>query len=97
MKKHCFATCLIISGVALNACSKNSCEMWIATDKVSVYSAPIDGNENVIFELESGETCIKTRETMQKVFLHTELLCKKGKGWVVDLQKFTVLKNDETK
>ncbi|MDR1425021.1 MAG: hypothetical protein LBI92_10540 [Azoarcus sp.] len=69
-------------------------ELWIATKHIAVYASETDGEEVILFQLKPGDVCTPLREVAIKVYLHSEILCEKGKGWVIDKTSFDVRKAD---
>jgi hypothetical protein len=74
----------IITMAAIFFWPEKPVELWIAKNVIKVHTVAYDGNDNVLFELEAGDTCVLLQEVMLKMYLHSELLCKKGRGWVID-------------
>jgi hypothetical protein len=72
-------------------------EIWVAKEKTHAFDAAYDGNENILFDIEKGDICTPIKTYFEKVFLHTEVLCKNGQGWIVDTKKFDVIKAKEQK
>jgi hypothetical protein len=74
--------------ILLAACSQPR-ETWTVTKRTDVYASERDGEEKVLFSLAEGETCTPIGERMEKVYVHTEIQCKAGQGWVVDQGNLT--------
>ena len=93
MKKNNFLIFCIIINMSLFGCRKEaSIEVWIATREISVYKSPIGDGQDLVFKLSAGDVCIPGKESIEKVFKYTEVLCPKlGYGWVIDSQYFTVV------
>jgi uncharacterized GH25 family protein len=71
--------------VLMSACTNKAHEVWMATKDTPVYAS-----ESIIFTLAVGDTCTAVRDVVMKSYLHTEIQCKKGRGWVVDKQNFDI-------
>jgi hypothetical protein len=86
----------IVLPLLISACARElHDEMWTATAPAHVYGAKEDGEgstDGVVFTLDSGESCLALREIVMKVYLHTELQCAKGRGWVTSEENFKILK-----
>ena len=73
-------------------CKKTTQEAWIANREIIVYKSPIGDQQDIAFKLSTGDICIPGKESIEKVFKYTEVLCPKlGYGWVIDLQYFSVI------
>ena len=69
-------------------------ELWIAKEKILAYPAPYD--ENVLYEINEGETCIPLKIIIGKA-THIKVLCKNGEGWIHCRTKFDIIKTKEQK
>ena len=76
--------------VLMSACTNKAHEVWMATKDTPVYASESDSEERIIFTLAVGDTCTAVRDVVMKSYLHTEIQCKKGRGWVVDKQNFDI-------
>ena len=73
---------------------KTGHELWIAKEKILAYPAPYD--ENVLYEINEGETCIPLKIIIGKA-THIKVLCKNGEGWIHCRTKFDIIKTKEQK
>jgi hypothetical protein len=82
---------LIIStlGALMSSCSHKD-ETWTATRSTSVYASESDTEKRILFTLDAGDRCTAKREVIMKSYLHTEIECKRGRGWVIDKQNFNI-------
>jgi hypothetical protein len=55
-----------------------------------VYASESDTERKILFSLRPGDTCSPLRDVVMKAYLHTEIECKSGRGWVVDKQNFNI-------
>ena len=87
---------LIIStvGALMSACSQKD-ETWTATRNTPVYASESDTEEQILFTLNAGDMCTAKREVIMKSYLHTEIECKRGRGWVIDKQNFSIQPSTE--
>jgi hypothetical protein len=76
--------------ILMVACSTKSHEVWIAAKDTRVYASESDTEERTLFTLAAGDSCTPLRHVVKKVYLHTEVQCKSGRGWVVDKQNFDI-------
>jgi len=76
------------------ACTGKNAEVWTTTKATPVYAAHSDTEQQVSFTLAPGDTCILLRSVVMKAYLHTEIQCEKGRGWVIDEQNFDIRKID---
>jgi hypothetical protein len=83
----------IALGVLMSACSHQT-EIWTATQATQVYASESDTDTRILFTLNPGDSCEPLREVMMKSYLHTEIQCKRGRGWVIDKQNFVVKPNE---
>ncbi|BBP96846.1 hypothetical protein BSFA1_19750 [Burkholderia sp. SFA1] len=81
-------------GALMSACSQKD-ETWIATRSTPVYASKSDTEERILFTLNAGDTCTAKREVIMKSYLHTEIECKRGRGWVIDKQNFNIQAGSE--
>ncbi|WP_341316681.1 hypothetical protein WN982_35615 [Paraburkholderia sp. IMGN_8] len=80
--------------VLMSACSHKN-EVWVATKSTPVYASDSDAEDRVLFTLAAGDSCIPLREgVVVKAYLHTEIQCKNGRGWVIDKQNFDIKSAD---
>lgn len=87
------ALCAMIAFAAagfLSACSSKMDQVWTATKSTPVYASESDTEQKVLFTLNAGDTCTPVREVVMKEYLHTEISCGKGRGWVIDKQNFKI-------
>lgn len=77
-------------GIVMTACSNKSHEVWVAARSTPVYASVSDTEERVLFTLTTGDSCTPLRDVVMKAYLHTEVQCKNGRGWVIDKQNFDV-------
>ncbi|WP_211444180.1 hypothetical protein [Collimonas humicola] len=86
-------TVALVAGILMTACSKKT-ELWVAKKSTSVYATEHDAEDDlhnkIQFTLSVGEVCTPIREVMKQVYLHTEIQCKSGRGWVIDKQNFDI-------
>jgi hypothetical protein len=80
----------LFCAIIMCACSEQPPELWIAKEDVPAYRSKSDSFDKIYFVIKPGDACVKLQEYMDKDFLYTELLCKKGQGWIVDFDKFDV-------
>jgi hypothetical protein len=81
---------IIVTGALMFGCSQKH-EIWITTQQTPVYASNGEsGNEPVLFVLDVGDACTPIREVIMKSYLHTEIQCKRGRGWVIEKQNFEV-------
>jgi uncharacterized GH25 family protein len=80
--------------VLMSACTNKAHEVWVATKDTPVYASESDTEERVVFSLAIGDACTPVQDVVMKTYLHTEIQCKKGRGWVVDKQNFNVKSTD---
>ncbi len=80
----------IATGVLMSACSNKMHQVWVATRSTPVYASQSDTEEKILFTLAAGDACIPLRDVVMKVYLHTEMQCKNGRGWVIDKQNFDI-------
>jgi len=55
-----------------------------------VYASPGDTEGRVLFTLAPGDACTPLRSVVMKAYLHTEIECSNGRGWVIDKQNFSI-------
>lgn len=84
------ATIFIATGMLLSACSKNTHEVWVAKKYTAVYASESDTEEKILFTVAIGDSCTPLRSVVMKAYLHTEIQCRSGRGWVVDKQNFDI-------
>lgn len=80
----------IVVGVLISACSYKQHQVWTAIRSTPVYASESDGENEVVFTLTPGDTCTPLRDIVMKAYLHTEIQCKSGRGWVVDKRNFSI-------
>lgn len=80
----------IATGSLMSACSNKTHQVWVATRSTPVYASQSDTEEKILFTLAAGDACTPLREVVMKVYLHTEMQCKNGRGWVIDKQNFDI-------
>lgn len=80
-----FATALLIS-----ACSADPSGIWVATKATPVYASDSDAETRTLFTVAAGDACKPLRDVETKVYLHTEIECEKGRGWVTDDRNFEI-------
>lgn len=83
--KYCYLILLSLGLLALLGCQSKDLLIWIAKEKVEVNESP-EVNKQV-FTIEAGEVCVPGRQTLMKDYQYTEILCKKGYGWVIGSQR----------
>ena len=82
---------LLLNAVVATACSKeHASEVWTAKQSTPVYVSDKDTEDRVLFTLVPGDTCTPLRSVVMKAYLHTEVQCKDGRGWVIDKQNFDI-------
>jgi hypothetical protein len=74
----------------MSACTNKPREVWTAIRETPIYASESDTEERVVFTVAVGDTCSPVREIVMKAYMHTEIECKSGRGWVVDKQNFVV-------
>lgn len=85
------APVLLLAAVVAGACSKKHAEeVWTTKKSTPVYASQSDTEDRVLFTLTLGDTCTPLRSVVMKAYLHTEIQCKDGRGWVVDKQNFDI-------
>lgn len=79
----------IAAGALMSGCSHTK-EVWVATKKTSVFASDDESDySKASFTLEAGDSCIRLGENpIVKDYLHTEIQCQRGHGWVIDKQNF---------
>ena len=77
-------------GVLISACSTNAHDVWVARKYTPVYASESDTEERVLFTLAAGDMCTPLRNVVMKAYLHTEIQCKRGRGWVIGKQNFDI-------
>jgi len=87
-----FLIAIVYAFYFFNDEQKASKELWIAKENVSVYSVAFSRNNEVLFELEVGDICTPLRMIFDKDSVHTEIVCKKGQGWVESSFYFEIIK-----
>jgi hypothetical protein len=80
----------IVLGTLMSACSNKTPEVWVATTTTPIYASESDTEARVLFTLGTGDTCVPVRSVVMKVYLHTEIQCKSGRGWTIDKQNFNI-------
>ncbi|TKC79908.1 hypothetical protein FAZ69_30340 [Trinickia terrae] len=88
--KNLLSSISVAIGILMAACSNKAHEVWVATKSTPVYASESDTEEKVLFTLVAGDACSPLRSVVMKAYLHTEIQCKKGRGWVVDKQNFDI-------
>lgn len=81
---------MFLTGAAMvlsSACTPPP-QVWVVMAPTQVYASDSDAESKVLFTLPVGEACARLQERVQKVYLHTEVQCKSGRGWVIDNQNF---------
>ena len=78
----------------ISACPSRSIEVWVATQETKVYASESEPETRTLFALAAGDSCTPLRDVVVKVYLHTELECEKGRGWVIDKQNFNIKSAD---
>lgn len=82
---------LLLNALVATACSgEHAAAVWTAKQSTSVYASEEDTEDEVLFTLVPGDTCTPLRSAVMKVYLHTEIQCKNGRGWVIDRQNFDI-------
>jgi hypothetical protein len=84
-------TAIIVAiGIPMSACSNKSPEVWVVTTATPVYASERDTEGRILFTLATGDTCTPLRSVVMKAYLHTEIQCKSGRGWIIDKQNFDI-------
>ena len=78
------------TAMVIISCSSPPAEVWTAKKKTDVFASDSDIEEKIVFSLTEGDTCTPIREHMKKSYLHTEIQCAAGRGWVIDKQNFSI-------
>lgn len=82
---------LLVNALVATACSReHAAAVWTAKQSTSVYASEEDTEDRVLFTLVPGDACTPLRSVAMKVYLHTEIQCKKGHGWIIDRQNFDI-------
>lgn len=87
------ATTSIATIILAAGCSHKVDEVWVATRVVPIYASESDSEEAVRFTISSGDTCVPLQSVVMKVYMHTELDCKSGRGWTIDKRAFAIKSN----
>ncbi|AJX16762.1 hypothetical protein [Burkholderia ubonensis] len=90
MKNLLWTMTALIAGSLLSACSNKTDQTWIATKNTPVYASESDTEQKILFTLNPGDACTPVRDVVMKEYLHTEIACPKGRGWVIDKQNFEI-------
>jgi hypothetical protein len=80
--------------ILMSACTNKAHEVWVATKDTPVYASESDTEERILFTLANGDACTPLRNVVMKAYLHTEIQCKNGRGWVIDKQNFDIKSTD---
>ena len=80
----------IAAGVLISGCSADPSDIWVATKATPVYASDSDVETATHFTVAAGDTCTPLRDVVMKVYLHTEIECEKGRGWVTDDRNFDI-------
>lgn len=85
MRKVFLIACAVVT--LMSACSHKT-EIWTAQKPTTVYASDSedDLHNKAVFVLDVGDTCTWLSDVVMKEAQHTELQCRKGRGWVVDKQ-----------
>lgn len=62
----------------------------VAQKAVKIYTAPVDGTQDVAFVVQAGEDCLFTEEQQNKVYLFKRVECSGRSGWTPDWADFKV-------
>ena len=88
--KNLLSAISITIGILISACSTKTGEVWVAAEGTPVYASANDAETRELFTLFAGDSCIPLRSVFEKVYLHTEIQCENGRGWVIDQQNFNI-------
>ncbi|HEX7648359.1 MAG TPA: hypothetical protein VF450_13205 [Noviherbaspirillum sp.] len=88
---------LLIALAVLSACQQRVAKRYIALKTVPIYREPIDGTEDVIYEVKKGEVCIFGKEVMKKVYMFRGVTCGEVHGWTPGWAAFEEVKCDSAK
>lgn len=80
----------IATGILMSGCSNKAEESWVTTKATPVYASEGDSEQRILFTLAIGDTCTPLRSVVMKAYLHTEIQCKRGRGWTIDKQNFDI-------
>ena len=88
--KTIYPTIIVAIALLISACSTRSSEVWVATEETAVYASENEPETTTLFTLAAGDVCTPLRDVVIKVYQHTEIECKSGRGWVIDKQNFNI-------
>jgi hypothetical protein len=88
---------LLLTLAVLAACEQTEAKRYIALKTVPIYREPIDGAEDVIYEVKKGEVCTFGKEVTKKVYMFREVTCGGAHGWTPDWAAFEEVKSGSTK
>lgn len=77
----------------LAACDQPEAKRYVALKTVPIYREPIDGTEDVIYEVKKGEVCVFGKEVTKKVYMFREVTCSDAHGWTPDWTAFEKMDN----
>ena len=81
---------VMVTSIAALSCSSKKHQLWTATKSTPVYATESDTEQRILFTLHPGDVCRPMRDIVMKAYLHTEIRCKNGHGWVIDKQNFDI-------
>lgn len=90
LMKTVYPTIIVAIALLISACSTRSSEVWVATEETPVYASENEPETTTLFTLAAGDVCTPLRDVVIKVYQHTEIECKNGRGWVIDKQNFNI-------
>jgi hypothetical protein len=80
----------------LTACELSEVKRYAALKAVPIYREPIDGTEDVIYEVKKGEICVFGKEVTKKVYMFREVKCGGAHGWTPDWAAFEEMKGSSS-